>query len=396
MPDRLRIGVVSECDLGDRTAGSGAPCRMARALEKHCGYVVKVGPIERPPLPLIRRILWKIERTLTGKSPIWKSTRACCRQMAAMLETELNAVNCDVLFCAQAGWVMALSETDLPIFNCADLTLELACSMGYPSARVRAGRALREARGITGRHVKRSIAHFVPSNWVADSFKNDYGVPAESISVVAWGANLDPADVPVREDVLSKPKSPHCRMLMLANTWHAKGGQIAFQTLLELERVGIEADLIVCGAVPPRNVAHKRLKIIPYLDKNEPAQRKRLMRLIGSSDFLILPTRRDTFGHVFCEANAYGVPAIATDVGGVAEVIRNGVNGYTLPLSAGPADYAELIRDIYLDDERYRRLVRGSRDEFEQRLNWDVWGRGVAEYMRKVLPAELAAKVGPA
>ena len=166
--------------------------------------------------------------------------------------------------------------------------------------------------------------------------------------------------------------------------------------LLELERVGIEADLIVCGAVPPRNVAHKRLKIIPYLDKNKPAQRKRLMRLIGSSDFLILPTRRDTFGHVFCEANAYGVPAIATDVGGVAEVIRNGVNGYTLPLSAGPADYAELIRDIYLDDERYRRLVRGSRDEFEQRLNWDVWGRGVAEYMRKVLPAELAAKVGPA
>lgn len=396
MPDRLRIGVVSECDLGDRTAGSGAPCRMARALEKHCGYVVKVGPIERPPLPLIRRILWKIERTLTGKSPIWKSTRACCRQMAAMLETELNAVNCDVLFCAQGGWVMALLETDLPIFNCADLTLELAPSMGYPSARVRARRALREVRGITVRHVKRSIAHFVPSNWVADSFKNDYGVPAESISVVAWGANLDDEDVPSREVALKRTTSGDCRLLFLGAVWERKGGPVAFQTLMELERLGVEANLIVCGNVPPAEFVHKRLEVIPYLDKNDAVQRKQLTELIYTSDFLFLPTRGDTFGHVFCEANAYGVPAIATDVGGVAEVIRNGVNGYTLPLSAGPADYAELIRDIYLDDERYRRLVRGSRDEFEQRLNWDVWGRGVAECMRKVLPADLAAKVGPA
>ncbi|GAG48664.1 unnamed protein product, partial [marine sediment metagenome] len=30
------------------------------------------------------------------------------------------------------------------------------------------------------------------------------------------------------------------------------------------------------------------------------------------------------------------------------------------------------------------------------RLNWNAWGRGVAECMRQVLPAELAAKVVPA
>ena len=394
--ERLCIGFVSPCGLADKRGASGAPFRMGHALAKYCGQIVDLGPLKRPSPSLVRRAIWKAERTLTGRRRRWKSTRAFCRKTASLLEGKLETVQCDLLFCAMAGWDMALLETNLPVFDCTDLTLELAIRLCYPGLHRLSERSIEEAREINDQFIRKAAAHIVATKWAADSLANDYGIPMERIFITPFGANLDDEDIPPRETVLAKKVSPNCRLLFLADAWYEKGGDIAFETLIELEKLGISAHLTVCGCTPPTEIAHEQLTVIPYLDKNDDMERKRLMALIASSDFLFLPTRRDTFGHVFCEANAYGVPAIATDVGGVAEVIRDGVNGYTLPLSAGPADYAELIRDIYLDDEKYRRLVLGSRDEFEQRLNWDVWGRGVAECMRKVLPADLAAKVGPA
>ena len=55
---------------------------------------------------------------------------------------------------------------------------------------------------------------------------------------------------------------------------------------------------------------------------------------------MFVPTRAEALGLVFLEASAFALPSIATDVGGVPEVIKSGVTGATFPLSAGPAEYA--------------------------------------------------------
>jgi hypothetical protein len=61
--------------------------------------------------------------------------------------------------------------------------------------------------------------------------------------------------------------------------WERKGGPIAFETLLGLEELGIQAELTVCGSVPPLSCRHGRMKVIPSLDKNDEWQRKELERL---------------------------------------------------------------------------------------------------------------------
>ena len=76
-------------------------------------------------------------------------------------------------------------------------------------------------------------------------------------------------------------------------------------------------------------------------------------------------------------------------------MVSSGENGFLLPFEARGRDYAELIADIYSKPQRYQELVRSSRKAFEQRLNWDTWGRTVAGIMKQVLPTELAEKVGP-
>jgi len=185
--------------------------------------------------------------------------------------------------------------------------------------------------------------------------------------------------------VLAKKKSERCRLLFMGVGWERKGGAIAFETLLKLEEMGIEAELIICGTTPPSKFAHERMVVIPFLDKNDERQSKEIENLYAKSDFLLVPTRCDAYGHVFCEASAFGLPSITTNTGGVPEVVRNGENGYVLPYSARGSEYARIIAEIYQDDQRYIALVESSRNAFESRMNWDVWGSAVKQVLQNII-----------
>src|SRR5205085_123986 len=163
-----------------------------------------------------------------------------------------------------------------------------------------------------------------------------------------------------------RKKSEQCRLLFLAVQWTRKGGDIAFETLLKLEELGIQAELIVCGCTPPKGIVHKRMRVIPFLDKNDERQRKELEQLLMAADFLLLPTRADCTPIVYCEASAFGLPVITTNTGGVPEVDRDGENGFLLPCDARGDAYAEVIARVYHDDARYAELVRASRAAFEE------------------------------
>ncbi len=202
--------------------------------------------------------------------------------------------------------------------------------------------------------------------------------------VVPFGANFD--ECPPQEVALARKPSDRCRLLFLAAGWARKGGDIAFETLLKLEELGIAAELIVCGCTPPKALVHERMRVIPFLDKNDQRQRRELEQLFMVSDFLLVPTRADCSPMVFCEANAFGLPVITTNTGGVPEVIRDGENGFLLPYDAGGAAYAEVIARLYRDEQRYVQLARTSRAAFESRLNWDAWGVAVKHILAE-LPA---------
>jgi glycosyltransferase involved in cell wall biosynthesis len=197
------------------------------------------------------------------------------------------------------------------------------------------------------------------------------------------GANLE--EVPSKEMVLMRKRSERCHLLFMGVNWYRKGGDIAFETLLELEKMGIMAELTICGCTPPRQFVHERMQIFPFLDKNDPEQYNRLAQLYLEADFLLLPTRNECYGIVFCEAGAYGLPVITTQTGGVPEVIRDGENGFALPLAARGDEYARVIASIYQDDERYARLVRTCRAAYDERLSWDVWGKMMKTILNEVV-----------
>jgi glycosyltransferase involved in cell wall biosynthesis len=78
--------------------------------------------------------------------------------------------------------------------------------------------------------------------------------------------------------------------------------------------------------------------------------------LLSRSDLFVLPSLSESCPHALLEAMAAGVPVVATDVGGVPEIVQNGVTGRLVP----PRDangLGDAIRELTCD-EALRESVR--------------------------------------
>jgi len=239
-----------------------------------------------------------------------------------------------------------------------------------------------------------------PSLWAARSAILHYGADPAKAHVVPFGANIESA--PSREVALKPLSRDRCRLLFVGVDWQRKGGEIAVQTLLGLERLGVPAELTIVGCQPPGSIEHPGVNVIPFINKNEPQGRGRLDELWSNADFLLLPTRAECFSIALCEASAFGLPILSTQTGGLPELVLDGVNGYLLPLEAGGDQYALRIRDLWQDRDAYQALRVSSRGEFESRLNWDAWATRVKDVLWAAVepttrpPDDTAAGRGPA
>lgn len=374
---RLRIAYLTMFDPNDRRSWSGTDYYMAQALERHCGEVFCVGPLQPFTLKVGKVIQWGV-RFLTGRRYLHMQTRSLSRRMGQMAQKKMSKHTYDLAFAPAGSVVLAHLSMPMPIVYLSDTTLRLMIDY-YPGFSNVLSSHIRMADELERRAIERAGQLIYPSSWAARSAIQDYGADPSKVSVIPFGANLDSA--PPREMALRPLKKDRCRLLCIGVNWYRKGCDIALETLLELERLGVAAELTVVGCRPPHPVSHPHFHVFPFLDKNNPREREQLDRLYSESSFFILPTRAECFGIVACEANAYGLPILSTKTGGIPEVVREGINGFLWPVEARGDQYAARIRDIYQGSALYSALRVSSRNEFESRLNWDVWGKRAGEVL---------------
>ena len=81
-------------------------------------------------------------------------------------------------------------------------------------------------------------------------------------------------------------------------------------------------------------------------------------------------SRREGFGVAVVEASACGIPVIATNIGGLPEVVRHEQTGY-LVRPDSPRDTAERLQELYQDGPLRHRLGRAGRSFVHSRYSWD-------------------------
>jgi glycosyltransferase involved in cell wall biosynthesis len=88
---------------------------------------------------------------------------------------------------------------------------------------------------------------------------------------------------------------------------------------------------------------------------------EQVSKIYSCLDVLVVPSRREPFGRVLLEALAMKKPVVATNVGGIPEVIEDGVTGL-LVSEDDPDALAEAIVRLITDSDLYNRIaVNGKR-----------------------------------
>lgn len=366
-----RVAFISIYDSSSKASWSGTPYFMTKALSEICEKVVHVGPISSS-MDGIGDLVDKFSRRLPGKKIVHKRTHFFSKQYCSIVQKKLETIHADYIFATSSITIAHLADVNTPVIYTSDATFSSMYHY-YPGFENYHAVVKNQAHEIEKMAIERADLVLYPSHWAAESAITYYGVDPAKIHVVPYGANLD--SWPKVDRPEKRKRSEECQLLFLGVDWKRKGGDIALQTLIELEqRYGISARLTVVGCSPPSGVDHERMDVLGYLDKNNPEQQAKLLALIENSDYLLLPTRAECYGLVFCEASAYGLPSITTNTGGVGTVVRDGVNGYILPLSASAHEYADKIQFVETHEGAYNALSKSSRRYFEENLNWQKWG----------------------
>jgi glycosyltransferase involved in cell wall biosynthesis len=96
-----------------------------------------------------------------------------------------------------------------------------------------------------------------------------------------------------------------------------------------------------------------------------------LKEAYGTCDLFVLPSVWEVLPIAVLEAMSSGKPVVCTDAGGDREMVRDGVNGYVVPMR-NPKALAEKINMVLSDADMRARMGAASRriaeEEFEQRL----------------------------
>ena len=110
-----------------------------------------------------------------------------------------------------------------------------------------------------------------------------------------------------------------------------------------------------------------------------------ILAVLDAADVLVQPSRADAFPTAILEAMAASVPVVATDVGGIGEIVRDGETGTLVASPPSAAAFAAALAPLLQDRALRRRQGSAGRERFEQEFTAARWARRLREVYVEVL-----------
>jgi len=132
----------------------------------------------------------------------------------------------------------------------------------------------------------------------------------------------------------------------------------------------VDSKLIICGGGPLQAKLEKQIEKNGLQGKVEMTGRvceERKCELLSSCKLFVMPSIFESYGIAVAEAMSYGKAIVATDVGGLPEVVKN---GGLLCKAKDSTDLAGKIRTL-LEDDAQRQIKAKQSIELAQSYTWD-------------------------
>jgi glycosyltransferase involved in cell wall biosynthesis len=170
-----------------------------------------------------------------------------------------------------------------------------------------------------------------------------------------------------------------------------KGFEELIEATGEVAKQGFNIKLVIVGdAIYPNSKVYKQ-KLLSLVNSTGlkdtvifTGHGENIPELLASFDIFVLPSRSEGFGRVNLEAMAMGKPLISTNVGGIPEVVMDGVTGILVP----PGNSEELARAIMqlLNDRELRdSLGREGRRRVEEHFTLQAHVQRIQEIYGEIL-----------
>ena len=188
------------------------------------------------------------------------------------------------------------------------------------------------------------------------------GSPYEAaiMEVVPNGIDVNEAIEKASDRAVDLPSDTGLRLIYPASIGEIKDQATAIRGLADYVNDGGDASLWLCGDVGPGNSGaylNKLHKLVDDLNLREHVHflgwRNNVFGIMAQCDIAVLTSVTEGFGRVLLEAMCMRKPVIATRVGGIPEVVQDGVEGILIDAkdSRGFARAIEKLADVELRHE---------------------------------------------
>lgn len=265
--------------------------------------------------------------------------------------------------------------------------------IGFMAARQTRAVLVTTAHGHYSRHIFSYLMGFgkftiVPSAVIGKHMKEDFGVPLENIRLIPRSVDLD--KYLFRG---ARPRKTDFVVGVVGRIAPIKGQIYFLKSLARLLRSApYVKGLIVGGVSPGKDNYMEELEVwVRRLGLSHCVEflgnRRDVPAILAQLDCLVMPSiTEESFGRVIVEAQAIGVPVVASRVGGVVEIIDEGLNGLLVPPKDDEA-LAEAILRILKDTAFAQKLIQNGRRKVEERFSLTTMAQETLKVYRQALEA---------
>jgi D-inositol-3-phosphate glycosyltransferase len=205
-----------------------------------------------------------------------------------------------------------------------------------------------------------------------------YGEQAP-IVVIPGGVDLDRFAPRQRADARAElGLDPHRKIvLFVGRIQRLKGLEVLVRAFAQL--ADLDAELLIVGGRPGTSHETREISRLQHLAARlGVAERTRFMGAVAheqlpayysAADVSAMPSSYESFGLVAAESLACGTPVVATRVGGLRSIVRDGESGLLVPWRDADL-FAERLRRVLLDSELRADLASHARESVLQ-YGWD-------------------------